>query len=479
MSFRLGSKRYRGPLVSSAPTKFGRPFGRGNLNPGPSILGFYGRHGYDPSSSVPQFTDTSKYAPKAKLGKRKGVASYGSRFKRPKARPPSASLSAATAATMPKFAPRRRAIRTAARGRFARRTKSPRFAGRRSARPFRSFRGRLRRRFKRRYSAVPRKSFARKVMMAVAPDRTFVQSFVDYVSLQQTNQSDAIQAMWAMNQVQSGETTPVGGRAVTTAELAAGTFANLSLWDPAMISQVFQQEFTGADAAKPTSQLYFNSYSASARITNGESTPIELIEYRCVMRRSQAGITDAPYAKLDALLRHSGDAEAFPTAISKLYFSRYGTTPFDLPRWCREVKILKVKNRNLAPGQSFELKYSAKRGRMFTLNDAFQQLGTGGDTQTLSDAMKGQTFSLFTMRGTFTGKTGNDPALKFGIGSATVGIIYRYKIHFRNLHPETRQTGIIQTLPAVSGGAAANPVMNIVTITGGGGDGAADIDQYN
>lgn len=472
MSFKLGSKRYKGPLVSSEPTKFSRPFGRGNLNPGPSILGFYGRHGYTPESKSPSlgkrksFVDTFAQPVAKKLNARGGKATteYNSHFD--------------TVTGMPKRFTRRRVVRTAKRRRFGSGSKSPRRFGSRSARPFRSFRGGIRRRFKRRYTkGSSRKSFARKVMMSVAADNVYFQDYSDVVELKQTDSSDAIQSMWAMNQSNSGVLLS------TTGAVAPGIIANLGIWDPIMIYSIFNAFFPSTDPPTLTKQLYFSKWSTTARITNIETNPIELIEYRCRVRRGLPnGTADAPYKKLDALLRHSGDADSMTTAVlptTKLYFSRYGCTAFDLPRWCREIKILKTKNWNMAPGQSIEIGYKAAKGRMMTLGDAYMQTLTAGDTPLLLDAMKGETFSLFVMRGTFVGKASLADGLRYGLGGARVGIIYKTKIHFRNLHPESRHTGIYQSLPGISGGATAAPTVNVVTITGGTTEGPTDQPQID
>lgn len=319
-------------------------------------------------------------------------------------------------------------------------------------------------------------------MLAIAADRTLMWTLMDYIKVTQNNQGDAIQQMWAMNQHKSGSLTATAGSHTTDA-FDRQTVTNLALWDPFSLYTIFNTYFVSPDGPVPTKQLFINKCSVSARITNVESTACELIEYRCKARRSQASISETGppvYKGLDAMLRHGADSELMGST-ARPYFSRQGCTVFDISRFCRENKVLKTRTWNLSPGQTIEIGYKSKKGRTIKYGDIFQQSGTSGDSEIISDVAKGQTFSVFVLRGTLVGLSTNESAgavgLGIGLSNAALGIQYRYKFHFRNLHPESRQTAIIQPVPGIVGGFAAAPTMAQVTITGGGTDGTGDIDQ--
>lgn len=426
------------------------------------------------------FTDTSKYAPKAPLGKRRSFVSEfaGPVAKKLHARGGKASSEYARhfnlVTGMPKRFARRRSVGATKRRRFTRGSKSPRRFGSRSARPLRSFRSFGRRRFKRRNTALPSKSFARKVMMAAAQDKSWQRIYADSVSVAQTSQQDAGQAMWANNQIQSGGS---GAAPKPSAYWPAQACSNLGIMDPHVLDELFDGEFKDpTNELKPTTAFYIKSWVTHCRVTNIQTTPMEFFEYRCRCRRSAPQQTSSSTPKnLDALLFYSGDSEATGANLTKLLPQYYGTTPFDFPRWCKEIKVLKSRSFNLAPGESKEFTYKMKGSRWVKHNDLQQQVGAGtAGSESLLGWMKGQTFSLFCMRGTwaFNNLTAPvpDPNNAVGVGGAACGIVYKYKIHYRKIEPTVRTTVNRPSLPAVVGGVSAAPVMVVsASMTGSGG----------
>lgn len=298
-------------------------------------------------------------------------------------------------------------------------------------------------------------------MLASVPDRCYVVNYQDEVKALQVNNQNAVQEMWASNQTTSGGTG-------TLTSVGPGTYINLMVCDPTVMRDLFVHmgESIGSNTM---SKLYLMKYSTRARIVNTQTSTCEFFEYRCRARRDITTQTGS----IDGILDGDPDTEQDASGAAKITMTRYGATPFDSSRWCRHFKIIKVKKRILPAAGVVTLMYKEKkRGYMTKFADWYMQTNSAAD-QALS-IKRGQTFSLFRIQGTWSGKTANDAGEKFGPGNASVGILYTIRCHYRYITTQPRVTTWLNALGGISAGSIPAPVAATVVVTGGGGAGPED-----
>lgn len=339
--------------------------------------------------------------------------------------------------------------------------KSPGRFRRRGARPFRPkfkrFRGRIRRRYGRKFGGSFAKRVENVLIKKVGQDNTFLRTYVDHPTVAQTNNQGAVQLMHMTNSITSGA-------------FAASSTTNLAMWDPFMVNSVF----AGNDsAAKPTRRFIFKKYQASAQITNTHTGAVEVYEFRCKTRRLQPS-----YAAFNDLIadghQDASQDEAADTVISA---TQYGATPYDLPRFVKEIKILKVRKFILQPGQRQDIRYIARGPRIIEKNTLYAG-STSSAIGTLIGAPKGMTFSVFVCRPTWSGLPGNTAGYRLGVGGSTIGIVYTVRIHYTWINHNFRTTVISQNIPGISGGNNPAPVAaTSVILSAGTGTGPTDQDE--
>lgn len=291
----------------------------------------------------------------------------------------------------------------------------------------------------------------------VGQDNTFLRTYVDHPTVAQTNNSTAVQLMHMSNSIAS-------------AGFSANQVTNLALWDPFMLNSCFVGNDT---AAKPTRRFIFKKYQASAQITNTHTGAVELFEYRCMSRRLQPTFT----AFTDTLADGHQDASQDEAADTVISTTQYGATPYDLPRFVKENKILKVRKFILQPGERKDIRYIARGPKIIEKNTLYAG-STSSSIGTLIGASKGMKFSVFVCRPTWSGLPGNNAGYRLGVGGSTIGIVYTVRIHYTWINHNFRTTAISQNIPGILAGNNPAPVAAVSTILSSGtGAGPTDQDE--
>lgn len=294
-------------------------------------------------------------------------------------------------------------------------------------------------------------------------DRTWLTSWVDHPALNQSNMNTAVQLMWGTNTIDSGYaeqkvTNPDGGGEVkvsTQANYVATQLGNLMIMDPYILSIALKSNNVAlAGGLEHATKFLVKSYSTKARVTNTETGPIELIEYRVRARRQQQAIG----GKVDQYLTNGyQDADQDVIGDGLINANTYGATPFDLPRFVKENKVVKVKKFMLAPGQFKDLAYKIKGPRNLAYNDLYTG-STGASIGNLVSARKGDSWSVFCMRPTITGRRAN-PVGKFGVTPVSCAITYQVRVKYCQLYDSAnRVTSALTSIPGVINGAVPAPV---------------------
>lgn len=304
-------------------------------------------------------------------------------------------------------------------------------------------------------------------------DRTWLTSWVDHPALNQTNMQTAVQLMWGTNTIASGITaasgvpnpdgpTPPTITVGTQAQYVATQLGNLMIMDPYILSIALKSNNVAlAGGLEHATKFLIKSYTTKARITNTETAPLEFIEYRVRARRQQQAIG----GKVDQYLTNGfQDADQDVIGDALINANTYGATPFDLPRFIKENKIVKVKKFVLSPGQFKDFAYKTRGPRNIAYNDLFTG-STSASIGNLVSARKGDSWSVFCMRPTITGRAANSaPPTSvangaFGVTPVSCAITYQVRLHYCQLYDSAnRITSALTSIPGIINGAVPAPV---------------------
>lgn len=331
------------------------------------------------------------------------------------------------------------------------------------------------------------------IIRNLAPERVWQQQYADEVSCAGVTNSLSVQNMWASNQNYS----------VTSGNLER--FNNLQMFDPQNLWFLLNSVHGNASGNRGTTKLYVTEYETSGSLTNIESAPIELTEYRCVARYDQGyktsgtlqlgppsdasgnGTTNITVDGADKILKQgfkiaqSNVNAGMGTAVN--YYD-YGVTPFDNPAFVRQFKIVKVRKWTLAPGETKQIKYVYRGNRCITMSRIVPFDQTNSSNYAI-DQMRGTAISVFTIKGTLSYKTDATAGFKVGVGNASVGCIYKTRIRWTYLDPNVEQRTILNELPGYSDGQGQTPSIPIfrglvnVAAASGGTSAPASINAQN
>ena len=249
-------------------------------------------------------------------------------------------------------------------------------------------------------------------------ERTWVREYADSIKCVGTTGAAAIQNIWAANEEKS----------VT---LAAGEYNNLQLFDPSVMWFLLNSIYGDASSIRKTTKIFIHQYTVSAKITNTETGPCDLIEYRCAARRDQPYHNDNQPLSGANLLARDGFLDASYNTASGMgaaqAYTQFGVGLFTNPAWCRQYRIRKVRTMTLAPGETREIKYSFKGYKCIGM-ETIQPIS--GSSNTPRDVLAHTGLSVFCLRGRF-GQHGTGTAgYQQGVTNASIGIIYHIAIRY-------------------------------------------------
>jgi len=283
-------------------------------------------------------------------------------------------------------------------------------------------------------------------MAQLLPDQVYLDNYADLVSVVGNAGTKAVQTIWGTQQSSLGTTNSVQVPPV-----------NLMPHDLGILQQIMAQQLDGAGqlgsgAESITAQLLIKSWTSEATIKNVETGDIELTHYRCRARRDLAGGA-GDSASLPQIINNgftdTADPGVPPTGVtSQVLYTTYGATPFMNPRFVSSVHVLHSKTYRMAPGKSIKLRYTNRKPRLWKNEDFnFGQVSDGdGSNAVKRGILKGQTFSVFVLRGTYASNLTNAAQYRIGAGNASVGIIYQHKVHYACIAPQIMQTSAMNAL---------------------------------
>ena len=265
-------------------------------------------------------------------------------------------------------------------------------------------------------------------------------------------------------------------RAQAVAGAASVWFSTAQLWNGNLLSLAARED------AKYGDELFVHRYATHMYFTNGSTTPGQLTEYIVIPKHDIQTGNNHQYAVLAAFnSTKSVMALTGQNAVNTL--NRYSPEVF--PDWnpasCDQFrnnwKIVKVKNYNLAPGGTMELKYKSAVKRVYSERSYSNNWETSGLSEVAPSyniaAFANVTrFSLFCWRGVVAHQ--KDDATKFGWSRPQLDFLKRTEIIYKRLanSPEP-QGGIGHTEPTASGDLVVG--AEAVMIGAANEQGAADM----
>lgn len=283
----------------------------------------------------------------------------------------------------------------------------------------------------RRGAGSSRAKFAAKVASTLMGDRTVMYSFVDNIESAGTTNAAGVQIMWSSLQLQTqGGVTILGERLCGHIDDPQVLLECMQSGTPAT---AISGAATTTSSAKATfTRMLRKSWKASYKITNAQSAPCEVWEYRCQARRD---MSETPDTVLGLAFSTSIVAGVGSTVVpaglptSPIVRTTLGATPFMSNPFTRNYKIVKVKKRIIMPARWWQISYSAVKPRIYSYRD----VSTGNDNSTTTATrvmFKGQRFSLFVASGTAASFSAADVGKRIGVSNVGLMVDQRVKVHY-------------------------------------------------
>lgn len=307
-------------------------------------------------------------------------------------------------------------------------------------------------------------------------DQAILFDYVDKPAFVNTTNAIAKQFVWASNCVASPAVTV--GQAINLM-LDSGTHLE------AMFVQAASQSILGLQA--PASgvvnsgsniRIIRKTAEVQCRITNCETAPVELWEYRVCARRDQTILPGALWyqagqAEVSAIgiAYNALGTTVAPSALAAGgYATPVGVTPYMLHAFVSQYKILKVKKRELAPGRSMKIKYSFKKPRQYAWSNLCSTLGGPGVYGQAAPGgipyvvRKGQCLSLFVAKGTIVTGSSANASYQVGISNVNIGMEYMYRYHYNYVMATNATATSQQSIPGFSLGVAQAPLPVVANV---------------
>lgn len=241
------------------------------------------------------------------------------------------------------------------------------------------------------------------VMDSLTADNSFIENYADRVlTSASTINNVAQQYMWCSNQI-------------TQDNVAQYTKSNLLLDDPLELEKIFTNI-----SNKPTCRFTRKSVEKELTLTNTETTPVEIWEYRCQARRDLATLPDT--------YLNTGFVGAEAGITGKVTQIMIGATPFMNPEFTAQFKIVKVRKRIIQPARAWCIKYKQQKNRLF--NRASVSPASDGVNVVPWKIMRGQRLSAFVAHGSYAANTAATANHKYGMGNVGLGLIFKTRYHY-------------------------------------------------
>lgn len=274
--------------------------------------------------------------------------------------------------------------------------------------------------------------FAAKIASTLCGDRTVLYAFQDQITLTGTTANAVTQKMWSKL---TGITTQLSV-AILGSRMAG------HVHDPQVLLECMQSGTpatavsggtTTTSAVKAAyTKMLVKSYKNSYKMTNAQTSPVEIWEYRVQARRDMTIDVDTVLSL--AFTATVAQAVGSTTVLSALTVnpvsaSTLGATPFMSNSFTRQYKIVKVKKRVIMPGKWWIISYSSIKPKIFSYKD----LSDGDDNSaTLASRimLRGQRVSLFVASGTAASTAHTGGGTLVGLSNVNLLIDQRVKIHY-------------------------------------------------
>lgn len=297
------------------------------------------------------------------------------------------------------------------------------------------------------------------VKSLMQPQR-YVVDYMDQATVDGTTNSPAAQLMWGTAQNQTS----------FTGAATSSTFCNLGMFDGQVIQLVMAAAGSAAGAASATittSKMLVNSYRTQQTFTNVTTGRIELVHYRCIARKDIGQVASS--LGVPALLANQVAVAPFgATAGIKQppLATDYGCRPFDLPLFCKYVKVLKSRTHYLRPNGVKTFTFKNKKPKVVNWLD-YAVASTASPSAAAPDPdgstsirqlPRGSAFSLFILRGTAATNVAATAGYRAGIGNASVLIVSKVEVNYQVITPNLQTAAMYQGLQGFSAGAAYYPM---------------------
>lgn len=292
----------------------------------------------------------------------------------------------------------------------------------------------------------------------------YVINYADSINTTGTTNNPAAQIMWGSSQNQS----TWGGAALSAAFMCNALFDGQAIQLAMGAAGGIMQAPTGANTGN-TVKMLINKYSSRMRLKNVTSGEVELIHYRCRLRKD-LGAQNSTASSLAALIANQNAAAPLPATTGvKLppVSTDYGTRPFDLPSLVKFVHIKSSKCYFLKPNAAISLKVTRRKPKLVNWLDyalptsASSTQGspdTDGSTPVGRQALKGATFSLFILRGTVASNSAASAGFRVGVGNADILVQACIEIDYQVVAPNVQTAAMYQGLQGFSTGAGYYPL---------------------
>lgn len=183
------------------------------------------------------------------------------------------------------------------------------------------------------------------------------------------------------------------------------------------------------------------------KMTNAQTSPVEIWEYRCMARGDSTVppdtiLTKAWGATANEVKYNAVAALAIATPTNPLISTTLGATPFMCNPFCAQYKILKVKKRIIMPGKWWSVAYKSLKPRVYSAQRIMR-----GEITAVSNGpaptfvmLKGQKFSLFVASGTAASNVGSAAGFEVGLSNVNLLVDHRVKVHY-SIFPHQYSTG--------------------------------------
>lgn len=288
-------------------------------------------------------------------------------------------------------------------------------------------------------------------------DRALLYTYVDEPTFVNTTGAVGNQCVWSNNTVASA------------GNVAALQYPNLMLDDGQHLYTMFRDAYaqTGAQGGSNI-RVVRKSAQVSCRIVNCETSNVELWEYRCAARRDQ---TVSPQLKLNetADVEVVGQVAGAPIVPivgtitgGNVYPMTTGATPFMFHGFTSQFKVLKVRKWELKPGQKKKITYRFKKPKVFKSANVMSTVGTilngAASTSVPYTVRKGQAFSLFVAKGTFSTLSTAGATFTRGISNINLGMEYHVKYHYSYGMVNYAASTAFPSIPGFSANVAQAPL---------------------